>query len=815
MHMRRGQWFGVALCLLALGPTAGWAAEAEEERPVPRPASARRDGNIIRVNAWPTVLAWAPGLTDAADLEAYAAAGLNTLAVPITSTSEEALSEAFALASAAEERGLLVVASLAPQELDDASGEKLAPDPASDDYAAAVAKFVEAAAARMGGHPRLIAWAVEAVVPDDVVWNDAGFQAFLRQSYRSIGAVNNSWGTSFTDFTDITTGATGDIDAALPGGIGRARVDLAEYRRQTYADTMDLWAKAILRASPGTLVFAGNLVDYRSMISLGTDFDGLIAATTPSAAEVDLETSNVQAVDIARRANQFAALQTLDLTGQATANQVGNWVNLALLHGASGLVFWNWPALKGSEALRGQVQQMAAALGQTGWFPATPNVSAAVLYEPYAGGTMRYGRSLYGYLDGVTDGEPSNLFQSFRNGSRYGLLDVLSLDSLGTVDIARYSVLIVPAAFYLPEEVELALNRYVLQGGALVADAGIGMYQAKGTVDSIPEITRDTLGLQLTELGTGSTESEGAAAGQESPFGTQSGGPVAVPVQPGVNIETGGQLDALAQLVGKLLQGPEASKYLGAEFGGPDSPGLRVHGMGKGFTVYAPAFLYQQWDSNSDSFAEFHDRVLGWGHDAVVVSTDALWPPVAITPYAADRSLGVAAPTSSVAAVDLTFAPNQVYLVPDGAQRVANPDDDTRIELLFPGDPLSVARPLPITATSLDSGAVPVIAVTAYGPERITMTVNGNGATVNPARTGLSISGGEATNVEIAIYDGTYRVAPGSMHHAVWREGRRVVADTVVMPDTESGALVLRGDFATAQLEITPAPEAPAEAPTQ
>jgi hypothetical protein len=809
MHMRRGHWFGIALCLLALGPTAGWAAEAEETRPVPRPASARRDGNIIRVNTRPTVLTWAPGLTDAADLDAYAAAGLNTLAIPITSTSEEALSTAFALASAAEERGLLVVVSLAPQELDSASGGKLAPDPASDEYAAAVAKFVEAAADRMAGHPRLIAWVVEGVTPDDVVWNDAGFQAFLRRSYRSVGAVNNSWGTSFSDYTGITTGATGDIDAALPGGIGRARLDLAAYRRQAYADTMDIWAKAILRASSETLVFAGKLVDYRSMISLGTDFDGLIAGTTPNAAETDLETSNVQAVDIARRANQFAALQTLDLTGQATPSQVANWANLALLHGASGIVFWSWPALKDSEALRAQVQQTAAALGQTGWFPATPNASAAVLYEPYAGGTMRYGRSLYGYLDGLTEGEPSNLFESFRNGSRYGLLDVLSLDSLREVDLTRYSVLVAPAAFYLPEEAELALNRYVLQGGALVTDAGIGMYQAKGTVDTIPEITRATLGLQLTDFGAGTPEEE--PTGEPSPFGTEAGSPVAIPVQPGAEVSTPGQLEALAALLSEVLQGPEASKYLGSDFGGPDSPSLRVHGLGKGFTVYAPAFLYQQWDPDSDSFAQFHDRVLGWGHDAIVISTDALWPPVAITPYAADGSLGVAAPTNSPAAVDLTFAPNQVYLVPDGAQRVANPDDDKRIELLFPGDPLSVARPLPITATPLDSGGVPVIAITHYGPDRITLTVNGNGAAVNPSRSGVSISGGEATNVELVIHDGTYAVRPGSRHHAVWREGRRVVADTVVEPDTETGAIVLRGDFATAQIEITPAAEGPAQ----
>ncbi len=153
--------------------------------------------------------------------------------------------------------------------------------------------------------------------------------------------------------------------------------------------------------------------------------------------------------------------------------------------------------------------------------------------------------------------------------------------------------------------------------------------------------------------------------------------------------------------------------------------------------------------------------------------------------------------------------------MPDGAERVADPGDDKGIELLFPGDSLSVARSVPITATPQNSGTTAVVVITEYTPDRIAMTVNGNGAEVNPGRNGVTVSGGEATSVEIAIHDGKYRVAPGSMHRAVWREGRRVVADTVVRPDTETGAIVLKGDFATAQLEITPSTEKPAEEPEQ
>ena len=99
--------------------------------------------------------------------------------------------------------------------------------------------------------------------------------------------------------------------------------------------------------------------------------------------------------------------------------------------------------------------------------------------------TARFGKSLYGYIDGLTEGAPTLLFDSFRNGSRYGLVDVLSLDSLRSVDLRQYRALIAPRAFSLPEDAQLALNQFVLQGGALVMDLGAGFYQTEGDVNSL------------------------------------------------------------------------------------------------------------------------------------------------------------------------------------------------------------------------------------------------------------------------------------------------------------------------------------------
>ena len=185
--MHRDRWHWLMTLALLTAAAASWAAAPETNSEVPRAASARREGNLIRVNGRPTVLTWAYGLTEAADLEAYAGAGLNTLALTITSVAEEPLAHTFDLASAAEAQGLLLVGVLAPDVLTGPSGEALAADARSSDYADAVGSFVHAAVTGLGGHPRLIAWLAAGVLPDQVVVDDAGFQSFLRATYPSLG----------------------------------------------------------------------------------------------------------------------------------------------------------------------------------------------------------------------------------------------------------------------------------------------------------------------------------------------------------------------------------------------------------------------------------------------------------------------------------------------------------------------------------------------------------------------------------------------------------------------------------------------------
>ena len=797
-------WLPCAV-LLAGGGSALLAQEEEAPRPAPRSATAKKDDNLVRINGRPTVLLWASGLDTAEDFDAYAEMGLNTAAIAIRDTSEEALAQAFALASAAEERDLLVIAVLAPQGFEDEAGSRIPVDPLLPEYVEAAQSFVQKAVAALDRHPRLIAWVVGGVLPDEVVWGDNGFQTFLRQGYPSIAALNDSWGTSYDGFAGVTTSAVGDIDANRPGGIGRARVDFAYYRAKTYADCIAVWTSALREADPQRLVLVGAVTDYRSSISLNAGFDGIIAATTPTAAEVDTITSNVHGVDIARRANRFVAIQTLDVTGSPSPNQLGNWINLALLHGASGIQFWSWQALRDSEALGVVVKQASTWLEETGWFPVRPVARAAVLYEPYAGGEMRYGKSLYGYLDGLTEKEPTELFFTVKNGSRYGLMDVLSLETLREVNLKQYGAIFAPMAFYLPDEAQAALNQYALLGGALVADAGIGMYQARGRVDLLPEIMLTTFGLREGEVDSAPPELTAAGVTFRNVLPP-------TPIRPGVppGLEAERELEQLLQEIEKILYQPDVEKYLGQEFGGPDGPTLRVRGLGKGFTVYAPAFLYQQWDSERADFADFHNRILSWAHDVSVVQPDFLWPPVSAS-SCSNKSVLVAAPGNHAAVVDLYFVRNQLYLVPGGVTKLWNTATGSSVELLFPGAPLAAATALPITVTPSEEGATVVVAVRQYKAEGIELWINGDGASVGPYGGEVQARGGVYTPVELVIRDGEFRLQPGESYHVVIQDNARVQADYQAMPNPETGAIVIAGQFRGARITITPAEaEAPA-----
>ncbi len=770
--------------------------------------TARREANYLQINGQPTLLLWAQGLTEAGDLEAYQAAGLNTLYVRVTESSPEGLQAASDLISAAEQRGLLAVVALAPASLTDSEGQPVAI--AGDDaaYRNAVSDFAQAVAKGLSSHPRLIAWLVEAVLPEAMAWGDDGFRAFLQAAYPSVDALNASWGSGLESWDEVTAAGARDIDSTFPAGLGRASVDLAAYREETYAKAMSAWAKAIRAADPGRPVFASAITDYRSIASITPEFDGFALNVYPSIAEGDWDTHNVQAVDIARRANQFAAVQTLEVTGGTSPGQVTGWAHLALLHGAAGVAFTNWAQISSSQGLSQAVKDIADAFANDSGFPQTPLARVAVLYSPIAGGATRNGQGLYGYVDGVTPEEPTALFAMVKNGCRYGQFDVLTLSSLREADLSVYGAIIAPMALYLPEDAQLSLQNFVLRGGVLVVDAGVGMYQADGGIYSMPVVLRDTLGMRDAVLGPPKPPDQLPYAGEQgSPGEPNPGSPGDAGLNPLSPVERGveaseyiqSRMDMMEELRGRA----DVTKHLGEAF----VTRLRAHELGSGFAVYVPVFLYQDWDPDGSLFVDLHRAILSQKADVEMTAPDALWPEASVAVYQG-WPIAVSAVGGEMVVVDAFDAGSQMYRIPGGAMRMPNPEEDSRTELVFPASSLCLGHPVPIYVRPLAEGAVVTASVVRYDADGIELLVRGIGSEVSAAGDGLQIGGGDSTPVEIEIKDGAYSLGRGSLHHLVIADGpkERLLVDQEVMPNAETGSLVISAQARWSHITIEKVP---------
>ncbi len=419
---------------------------------------------------------------------------------------------------------------------------------------------------------------------------------------------------------------------------------------------------------------------------------------------------------------------------------------------------------------------------------------------------MRNGRGLYGYLDGFAPNEPSTLFGLGRNGSRFGQFDVLALGSVGEVDLGQYGVIIAPMALYLPHDAQLALHNFVMGGGLLLADAGIAMYQAEGVVTSVPEVMKEVLGLHYgidedlwSETPPGELDIGKAVFGAPVPQDE-------MPEQ--VARAYNQELMRLAQTVEESLGWPEIADYLGVEFLSTEAPKVRVKSLGQGTAVYIPTFLYQDWETSDPYFVELHARILGHGSDVEVTEPEGVWPGISVGVYA-DWSVGLASPNGAATALNLYGAGNQVYQVPGGAMRLANPEQGDWVELLFPGAWVSVATPVPIYVWPAAEEAVATVAVVRYDADRIELLVHGVGARATVRGGAVEVRGGARTPLEIEVQDGGYRVRRGSVHRVAVTEGAtgRRGWEQEVMPNPDTGSLVIQGDFAWSRVIIEPAPE--------
>jgi len=159
---------------------------------------------------------WCAGVADTVDLNAYVAAGFDTLVVPLLwrAGDDGALFDANftaqrTLAREGAKRGLKIVFALP------ASPEGLVQthiSAASPSYSALWTNWTQSAVASLLDTPGLAGW----MLPDDsralVAFDDAGFRRYLTTRFASIDALNARWGTNYADFDSV---AISDVEALV------------------------------------------------------------------------------------------------------------------------------------------------------------------------------------------------------------------------------------------------------------------------------------------------------------------------------------------------------------------------------------------------------------------------------------------------------------------------------------------------------------------------------------------------------------------------------------------------------------------------
>ncbi len=222
-----------------------------------------------------------------------------------------------------------------------------------------------------------------------------------------------------------------------------------------------------------------------------------------------------------------------------------------------------------------------------------------------------------------------------------------------------------------------------------------------------------------------------------------------------------------------LLEAPDVSKTLGIQFGSKDTPGLKARKLGKGLVVYAPAFLYEQWRADRDDFAQFHERVLGWRSDLRIFQPDELCPPVEVS-ASAEGTVTLVTPGSLPAAIRRYGDRDRLFLVPSGAVRIWEAADQPT-ELLFPGEPIAVAEPLPITVTLQTPASSATVAVREYSATKVELEIHGTGAEAHPQFGKVTLTKGVITPLTLTLDNGDFPITPGASYHVAIEDwaGRR------------------------------------------
>jgi len=367
------------------------------------------------------------------------------------------------------------------------SFETLRISPYSATYVAAVCRQIDGVVRALRDEPGVSAWATGHCLEKFINYRNSDFQQFLQMRYGSLESLNRHWNTRHRTWTGIGEQSALELRTEEAFAFGRPAVDVADYRTYAFRQVMQLWARRVKSLDSSRPLLTGRITLYSSIVAVPPEYDVIVVSMPPDIISPhfprhgDHVTHNVEAVDMARRGGRFEVIPVLRLPVAGQPGYAGgllDWVLEAHMHGACGVGFENWQRFAGNPGMRRHTLEPLAEAWTQVDFSAAPRPTAAIIYSPYAEGYQIAGRPLYGHIKGFGTGEPSNLSQSLRMGTCFGLLDYLTPDDLEGAELDRYGVIIAPAALGVSEEQCRILGRYVKAGGALLADLGMGLHQS-------------------------------------------------------------------------------------------------------------------------------------------------------------------------------------------------------------------------------------------------------------------------------------------------------------------------------------------------
>lgn len=622
----------------------------------------------------------------------------------------------------------------------------------SDGYRSWVEGIISTVVLGLRDEPGVSGWATGHYLEKSIGYPDDEFRDFLRGRYTTIEAVNRYWGGSSRAWTGIGQQSALEPVTGAPFGIGRAAVDVADFRTAAFAAVMHHWARTIRQLDDTRPLLTGCLSLYRSIPAVPDLYDVIVVGFPPDImtpdprAHGDHLTHNAHGIDMARRGGRFDVIPVLRLPfpwepGYGTG--LRDWVLEADIHGACGVGFESWARLDYEPDMWRLTERPLTQVLPLVDFSGRPEPTVAVLYSPYSEGFAVAGQPVYGHLAGFATGETNNLVEALRAGTCFGPVDYLTTDDLAECSLDRYGAIVAPAALGLSLEDSHLLAEYVRSGGALLGDLGIGLHTTGDWLD-LPEPLAACFGIKA--MGEIKARAGTLSVSAQVPWlphvihGLRSTGSFRARA-PGSSGDVAYQAGSYAvgsyAAYAAIMQTARAVAVLDVNSSTPEVPlfaGLIAAEYGRGVAVFATHPLYQHWPLSDPLNAALHYDLLGRRRVCELVGEPLLPAVVEISvegdririlnASAEQRSTIVALHSGDDRLVNGALTVNHAAYTAGRANQ--------QIEMTLPANSLSTLRMTPIRLQPYTDDVAAVIV--ELSAKRVRLSTAAPGAVLRPTR---------------------------------------------------------------------------------